>query len=117
RRRTRASRLAVLVLFAWQVVGSAAAHPDYLAWFNGLAGRHPDRVLLDSNLDWGQDLYRLRDALAARGVASVSLAYLGVADPARPGGGPARRAGGGPRRGRCRPTIRRPGGSPSARWG
>ena len=83
------SRIAVGALLAWQIVGSAAAHPDYLAWFNELAGRHPDRILLDSNLDWGQDLYRLRDALAARHVESISLAYLGVADPARQGLPPA----------------------------
>jgi 4-amino-4-deoxy-L-arabinose transferase-like glycosyltransferase len=89
-RRGRAGRIAVGILFTWQTVGSAAAHPDYLAWFNELAGGHPDRILLDSNLDWGQDLYRLRDALAARHVASVSLAYLGVADPARQGLPPTR---------------------------
>jgi len=89
-RRMRASRIAVGALVGWQLAGSAAAHPDYLAWFNELAGRHPDRVLLDSNLDWGQDLYRLRDALTARRVDSVALAYLGVADPARQGLPPTR---------------------------
>src|SRR5205823_13069634 len=37
--------------------------------------------LVDSNLAWGQDLYRLRDTLAARGVQdSVLVAYFGTAD-------------------------------------
>jgi Dolichyl-phosphate-mannose-protein mannosyltransferase len=44
---------------AWLVIGSAVAHPDYLPWFNAFAGREPQRVLNDSNLDWGQDLLRL----------------------------------------------------------
>jgi hypothetical protein len=57
------------------------AHPDHLAYFNPLAGAHPENVLVDSNLDWGQDLYRLRDTLAARGVSdSVRVAYFGTAD-------------------------------------
>jgi hypothetical protein len=57
------------------------AHPDHLAYFNPLAGAHPENVLVDSNLDWGQDLYRLRDTLAARGITdSVRVAYFGTAD-------------------------------------
>ncbi len=44
---------------AWLVIGSALAHPDYLPWFNFAAGKEPQRVLNDSNLDWGQDVLRL----------------------------------------------------------
>lgn len=47
------------VLIAWLVIGSAFAHPDYLAWFNEFAGKEPHRILNDSNLDWGQDALRL----------------------------------------------------------
>jgi hypothetical protein len=90
RRWAGAGRVAVVALLGWQLVGSVRAHPDYLAWFNELAGSHPDRILLDSNLDWGQDLYRLSDALAARGVDSVALAYLGNADLSRHGLPPVR---------------------------
>ena len=46
-------------LIAWLVIGSAFAHPDYLAHFNEFAGREPHRILNDSNLDWGQDALRL----------------------------------------------------------
>jgi hypothetical protein len=56
-------------------------HPDYLAYFNELAGPRPERVLVDSDLDWGQDLRRLRDTLAARGIDSVTTAYFGSAVP------------------------------------
>ena len=51
---------------------------------DGLVGRLAGRpVLADSNLDWGQDLLRLRDLLARRGIPSsqVGIAYFGGDDP------------------------------------
>jgi hypothetical protein len=85
-RRWRApARLAVVGLLAWQVVGSARAHPDYLAYFNELAGPHPEHILLDSDLDWGQDLLRLADTVRTRKIESISTAYWGSADPTRHG--------------------------------
>jgi len=88
------TRTALTVLLLWQVAASVHAYPDFLADFNALAGRHPERVLVDSNLDWGQDLRVLSDTLAARHVASVSLFYFGstpvgavhLADTVRLGG-------------------------------
>jgi dolichyl-phosphate-mannose-protein mannosyltransferase len=76
---------AALALTGWLVADAALAHPDYLPWFNRLAGRHPERVLLDSDLDWGQDLGRLADTLRARGVPHVWLAYHGKVDLSRQG--------------------------------
>ena len=38
------------------------AHPDYLAHFNEFAGSHPETILCESDLDWGQDLDRLSAA-------------------------------------------------------
>src|SRR5262249_28620414 len=46
---------------------------------------HPETVLSDSNLDWGQDLYRLADEVRARGIDTLHLAYFGSADPAAAG--------------------------------
>src|SRR5271157_2677216 len=48
-----------LALLAWQLTSSIRAHPDYLAYFNEFAGQHPERILIDSDLDWGQDLLRI----------------------------------------------------------
>jgi hypothetical protein len=84
-RRTGAVRIAIVALVAWQLADSVRAHPDYLAHFNELAGREPDRILLDSNLDWGQDLLRLSAELRARRADSVALAYFGNADLSRHG--------------------------------
>ena len=74
------TRGVVGVLFAWQVGASARAHPDYLPYFNELAGRHPERMLRDSDLDWGQDLFRLRREAQARGVDSLTFAFIGTHD-------------------------------------
>jgi len=57
--------------------------PGHLAYFNEWAGgpmggRHH---LLDSNLDWGQDLGHLRDELQARKLDRIQLAYFGTVPP------------------------------------
>ena len=83
---TRARPLAVgslAVLLCWQLWSTTRAHPDYLAYFNEMAGDHPERILLDSDLDWGQDLWRLDRALRARRIDSVRMVYWGTADPRR----------------------------------
>jgi hypothetical protein len=80
----RGAPLAALLL-GWQLVSSARAHPDYLAYFNELAGDHPERILVDSDLDSGQDLKRLADTLRARRITTVSLAYAGSATVAEHG--------------------------------
>jgi hypothetical protein len=79
------ARWAVAALCAWLLVNSALAHPDYLPWANALAGRHPERVALDSNFDWGQDVLRLRDELRRRGITSLRAALWGTTDLRRIG--------------------------------
>ena len=58
-------------------------HPHYLSYFNPIAGGPANgyRVLIDSNVDWGQDLLRLRRWMAETGVDSVRLGWFGTADP------------------------------------
>jgi len=81
RNASRGASLVVAGVLAGSVVIAVRAHPDDLAYFNALAGDHPEHVLVDSNLDWGQDLYRLRDTIIARGIRdSVRVAYFGTAD-------------------------------------
>src|SRR5262249_25122127 len=48
------SKPAALLLVAWIVVSGAIAHPDYLAYFNELGMSDPEKILVDSDLDWGQ---------------------------------------------------------------
>ncbi len=77
--RTIVCRAVVAGLVLWQVSTFATAYPDYLPYFNE-AVSHPEHVLIDSDLDWGQDLRRLERRLAELKVPSVSLAYQGTAD-------------------------------------
>ena len=78
--RTTAPRVAVALLGTWAVAVPVAAHPDHLAYFNVIAGRDPSKILVESNLDWGQDLYRLRDASNALGMDSLRVHYFGTAE-------------------------------------
>ncbi len=81
-RRRYAGLILALGLGLWQVVGLVPAYPDYLAYFNETV-RHPERVLVDSDLDWGQDLGRFERRLKELGVDRLSFGYLGSADLAR----------------------------------
>jgi len=67
------------LLVAWVVVDSWRAHPDYMAHFNEFAGSHPEAILCESDLDWGQDLHRLSQRLKQLGVQEISIAYFGTA--------------------------------------
>jgi hypothetical protein len=67
----RAGRWGAAALAAWAAIAAARITPDHLAYFNELAGGpdRGDRVLIDSNLDWGQDEARFRAWAAGRDVA------------------------------------------------
>ena len=79
--RARPARAALLLAVLWQFSSPAYAYPDYLAYFNCLAGDHPERILVDSDLDWGgQDLRRLERVLAQRQVTDLWRGYKGTAD-------------------------------------
>jgi hypothetical protein len=69
-------------LVGWQVLTLWTAYPDYLPYFNE-AVEHPQRVLVDSDLDWGQDLRRLEHRAAEMKIPRLNLAYRGTADLAR----------------------------------
>lgn len=81
--RDRRATLAVGALLAWQLAACLWTAPHHLAYFNELAaGDRGRRLLLDSNLDWGQDLGRLKAWLDQQGTDRVALAYFGHVDPA-----------------------------------
>ena len=68
--------LSVLLIDLW-------LHPHYLSYFNVVAGgpANGSQVLIDSNIDWGQDLKRLDEWMAENDVDKVKLAWFGTADP------------------------------------
>ncbi len=72
------------VIAAGILVPALWIYPHYLSYFNPLAGGPANGyfILVDSNVDWGQDLFRLRDWMAENDVDAVKLAWFGTADPA-----------------------------------
>jgi hypothetical protein len=73
---------------AWLVIAVlsllALRHqPDHLAYFNELAGGPIGgrEHLLDSNLDWGQDLYQVPAAMRSHKLQRIGLAYFGTVAP------------------------------------
>ncbi len=85
------SRRRVVWLIVWAATLTAPLalrfHPHHLAYFNVLAGG-PARGgwhLVDSNIDWGQDLHALKAFMDERQLHEIGLAYFGTVVPARIG--------------------------------
>ena len=80
--------VSLAALVAWHAVESWHIRPHYLAYFNQLVGGPANgwRHLVDSSLDWGQDLPGLSQWLASHAKNErVYLAYFGTGDPAYEG--------------------------------
>ena len=77
-----AFRFTLFVLIVWYLIEFVSAYPYYLTYFNQLAGGPSGghRYVVDSNLDWGQDLKRLGDWTKERGIQKISVDYFGWAD-------------------------------------
>ena len=72
----------LLLLMGSHFVASVWSYPHYLAYFNSIVQpRNAWRHLVDSSLDWGQDLPALRDWVAENAPDTVYLDYFGRADP------------------------------------
>lgn len=86
--RSRLRRGVLVLLMAGQLFANARVAPHYLAFFNVLAGgpANGHRLLVDSSLDWGQDLPGLARWLRAHnsgtGAGPVFLSYFGSGEPA-----------------------------------
>jgi hypothetical protein len=63
-------------LLLWTAAAGIVCHPDYLSYFNEFGGREPARILVDSNLDWGQDTKRLGRRLHQLGAQEVSVMLI-----------------------------------------
>ena len=72
-------------LSATLAIGVVAAAPSYIAYFNlpSKLFADPHQMLVDSNLDWGQDLSRLKKYMDRQGIPTIKLAYFGSDSPRR----------------------------------
>ncbi len=67
------------LLLVWQAVTVIRIYPHFLAYFNKIAGG-PDKayaITVDSNLDWGQDLKRLKKWVDEKGIEKIYVDYFG----------------------------------------
>jgi multisubunit Na+/H+ antiporter MnhF subunit len=73
----------LVVLVCAAAVETVAVYPHFTAFFNWAVGgpAQGPRYLVDSSLDWGQDLKKLKLYMDRQGIASVCLVYFGTAEP------------------------------------
>lgn len=82
RRGGAVARAATILLLAWYGLSVIRIHPHYLAYFHELiAPENGHRYLVDSNLDWGQDLPGLKAYMDVHRIPSLKLSYFGTAEP------------------------------------
>ena len=81
--RYRAAAVACAALIALQAVSYARSFPNQIAYANEAWGgpRNLHRYLGDSNVDWGQSLYLVRDYLKQRGIHDCWIAWFGMRKP------------------------------------
>jgi len=72
--------LALLIL--WQAISVVSIYPHFLAYFNEIAGGSNQGYIytVDSNLDWGQDLKRLKKWVEEKGIDKIYVDYFGGGD-------------------------------------
>jgi hypothetical protein len=77
----RIAGYAMLALGALQIGECARIAPDFLAFFNAASGGpgNGPRYLVDSNIDWGQDVKKLVTWLDAHGTRRAYICYFGNA--------------------------------------
>jgi len=68
------------IALTWMAATSLLNHPDYLAYFNFTAGSEPEKIAVDSDLDWGQDMKRLGARLREAGATEVAFTPFVLAD-------------------------------------
>ena len=69
------------------VASSLWIYPHSMSYFNELVGgpRQGHQHLINSNIDWGQDLFFLREWLAERGIQHIYLVFWSQYDPRHAG--------------------------------
>ena len=64
---------AVAAALIWLLATGVWRHPYYLAYFNETVGSEPEKVLVDSDLDWAQDYLEVATRLRQLGVTTASF--------------------------------------------
>lgn len=67
-------------LLGFQVLIALIVYPNYLNYFNPLAGAEPGAIMSDSDVDWGQGLIELSEFAQENQIDTLHFAYFGAAD-------------------------------------
>lgn len=72
----------VFLFLIWQIITVVAIYPSFLAYFNELVGgpQNGYKYVADSNLDWGQELKRLKTWTDQNNIDKIYIDYFGGAD-------------------------------------
>lgn len=78
-REWRGARLVLPLLFVVHSCSVLCISPHYTSYFNEFSGGAANgyRYLIDSNVDWGQDLPGLKKFMTEKRIAKIQLAYFG----------------------------------------
>jgi 4-amino-4-deoxy-L-arabinose transferase-like glycosyltransferase len=71
-------RIAATSLLLWHAGTSIVAGADTFPYFNAFAGSTPWRILNDSNIDWGQDVLRLRDVARQERIPAIQTSIASI---------------------------------------
>jgi len=84
---SRTGKALIVLALAWLIGANLWIHPHYLSYFNELIGgpKRGHLYLIDSNIDWGQDIKRLAEYAGSRPGETIKLAYFGSVNPSRYG--------------------------------
>ena len=76
-------RIALIGLLILYLINFKMNAPDYLSYFNELVGgpKNGYKYLVDSNLDWGQDLPGLKQFMNEKRIDFIYLDYFGSINP------------------------------------
>jgi len=74
--------VSLILLLTWQAISVIAIYPYFLAYFNESVGGADQSYIyvVDSNLDWGQDLKRLSQWVDEKGIDKIYVDYSGGYD-------------------------------------
>lgn len=70
--------LVIIILFIWVILSVIFVYPSFLAYFNEIAGGSDKgyKFVVDSNLDWGQDILRLANFIEKNDIREIKMDYF-----------------------------------------
>lgn len=70
------------ILIFWQIFAITFAWPNFLSYFNEFIGSENGyKYVVDSNVDWGQDLKRLAQFIKRKHISQIKVDYFGSGSP------------------------------------